>query len=227
MIEKGTVANNTNTKERNSNLEVLRIVSMFFIVLSHFSVHSSFSFINDSIQMNSYFTQITVLGNVGVNVFVLISSYFLCGKNEDIEKKCHKLFALWRPMFLYSAILYIVSVILGLTQFSIMGLTKSFFPVIFEQWWFATTYILMFIFSPFINRFIDTLNTKRHIYLVLIIGLMWTVIPTFTGQSLKCNDLLWFFSLYVLASFIRKNTYLLKRRSVFYLICAIAFFLIY
>lgn len=77
-------------KERNSSFELLRIISMFLIVMHHYSVHGGFDFMIP-FSMKLYFVQCLVMGGkLGVNLFVLISGYFLC-KSDFKWKRIIKL----------------------------------------------------------------------------------------------------------------------------------------
>ena len=62
------------SKKRNSSLELLRILAMLFIVISHYSVHGGFNLNSINLLFNKVFLQVSTLGNLGVNIFVLISS---------------------------------------------------------------------------------------------------------------------------------------------------------
>lgn len=68
-------------KERNSNFELLRIISMLLIIAHHFVVNSGvmaeFDFRN--INSNMLFLQLFGMwGKTAINIFILISGYFLC-----------------------------------------------------------------------------------------------------------------------------------------------------
>ena len=58
-----------NTKVRNSNIELLRIIAMMFIVIWHISVHAQ----KGELPSHNYIAAITT---TGVNLFVLISGYW-------------------------------------------------------------------------------------------------------------------------------------------------------
>ena len=62
---------------RQSNIELLRIITMFFIVAHHFAVHSGFDFPVNTISINRLWIQfIQIGGKIGVDIFVLISFVF-------------------------------------------------------------------------------------------------------------------------------------------------------
>ena len=62
--------------ERNSKIELLRILSMFMIVLSHCSVHSGINFSSLPLGFNREILELSMLGNVGVILFIFITGYF-------------------------------------------------------------------------------------------------------------------------------------------------------
>ena len=64
------------TRTRNSAIEALRILAMLFIVLSHASVHGGYDIINSSFSVNRYFLECSVLGNLGVDIYILILDIF-------------------------------------------------------------------------------------------------------------------------------------------------------
>lgn len=70
-------------KQRNSNIELLRIVAMLMIVAHHFSVHGGFSFDPSRISVNLIWIQFLQLGGkVGVDIFILISGYYLVSRKS-------------------------------------------------------------------------------------------------------------------------------------------------
>ncbi len=190
-------------KKRTSNFELLRIIMMILIVASHFACHGKFGFSEDTISINRLWIQFTTIGGkIGVNVFVLISGYFLIDSNKY---KTIKSVRLWFQIFTYSIIAFGLFVcIFKSADFSIKGLIKSIFPITFRGgWWFARAYFILYILSPFINRFLHAMSKKEYQRFLIVITLMWCIIPTFTGQSLESNELLWFMYLYSLMAYFK------------------------
>lgn len=73
-------------KIRNSNIELLRIISMLFIVMSHYSVHGNTIPENLSFGINQVLLQISRVGGLGVAIFVMISGYYLSSSKFRISK---------------------------------------------------------------------------------------------------------------------------------------------
>ena len=73
--------------QRNSNLELLRILSMVFIVSCHFA-GGGFGDYNLVISnLNNYFIYfLDLFGKVGVDIFILISAYFMINSKFTLKK---------------------------------------------------------------------------------------------------------------------------------------------
>ncbi len=78
---------------RNSSLELLRIIAMILIVVHHYAVHSGFIYEYQPFTASKLIMQtLSIFGKVGVNIFILISTYFLCSQTECKYKKWLKYF---------------------------------------------------------------------------------------------------------------------------------------
>lgn len=188
-------------KYRKTNFELLRIIAMLMIVGSHFSCHSHFSFVTRLITMNRLWIQfLTIGGKLGVDIFILISGYFLIDmQNLRIEK----VIRLWLQIFFYSCVIYFFCVACGIETFSIFTALKVFFPIMTSQWWFATTYFIMFLFAPFINRLLKNLDERSFQMLILLSFFIWCIVPTVFRCVPEMSNLAWFISLYSVSAYIR------------------------
>ena len=85
---------------RQSNIELLRIVAMIMIIAHHFSFHGGFKFSSDTITATRFWVQFLLIGGkIGVNIFMLISGYFLVSARS---LKTNKVLKLWLQIFTYS-----------------------------------------------------------------------------------------------------------------------------
>lgn len=187
--------------QRNSGIELLRIISMCIIVLHHFSVHGGFAYETTQLSVNRLWTQFISLGSVGVNIFILISGYFLI---DSKGVKLEKLVKLWLQMFFYSTVLYLLLCVFGKAAFSPSTLLSACFPFIGKKWWFASAYMLLYLMHPFLNQFIRTASKRMYLSCLAVMTVLWCVIPTFTNNPVGSNDLIWLVYVYLLASWIKK-----------------------
>lgn len=190
-----------NGQKRLSNIELLRVVAMVMIVAGHFAGHSDFDFTTKKITINRLWIQfLQGGGKLGVNVFVLISGYFLVTVTTI---KISKIIKLWIQIFTYSVVVFFVFVGLGIESFDIKQLIRHLFPVTFNQWWFASTYFVFYLFIPYVNKLLSTFDKKVYLRFLVLLTFCWCIIPTFLYASWQCNELLWFVYLYALAGYIR------------------------
>ena len=74
--------------QRNSNLEILRIIAMFFIIAHHFAVHGMGNVDFVASNMNNYIIFFSgILGKIGVVLFILISAYFMINSKFTLRGK--------------------------------------------------------------------------------------------------------------------------------------------
>ena len=61
---------------------------------------------------------------------------------------------------------------------SILSIIKAFIPVSTNCYWFISCYILLMIFSPYINRAINSMSELQHRQLLLFMSAVFLVAPT-------------------------------------------------
>lgn len=199
---------------RQSNIELLRIVCMFLIIGGHFSAHSGFEFPREMISCEQLWSQFLGIGGLlGVNLFVLISGYFMV-KQETIS--ISKALKLWLQIEFYSVVIYLLSVLFGQNILSIKQIIWNGFPLIFEKWWFASTYFVLFLFSPYINKLLCRLSKEEYKRLLVLLILSWSVIPTVTGKAFQGNNLLWFVTVYTLAGYFRLHGAFIEKHKKYW-----------
>lgn len=73
--------------QRNSNLEILRIISMIFIITHHWARHGFEDIALLTSNVNTYLIYSgTVFGEIGVDIFILISAYFMINSKFTFKK---------------------------------------------------------------------------------------------------------------------------------------------
>ena len=144
-----TVSKKVKNKQRVSKFELLRIIAMFLIVLHHSIIHGVFAVgINNEINYPVNTIVSTILGmggRIGVYLFVLVTGYFMIYSHITLAK----IIKLWLPIFFWSILLYSFVGIMINNEFSIKNTITSFFPIIFNQYWFMTVYVFMYCLIPF------------------------------------------------------------------------------
>lgn len=218
-------------KQRDSNLELLRIVSMILIIIHHYAVHGFLlkeGFSIFPITLNKLIILFLSLGGeVGVNCFVLISSYYLI----DNKIKLRKIFEIFSKVIFYSLVILILLYILKYNYLIIGGniiLIKELIKVIlspFKDYWFISCYILLYISSPILNKLIYQLSKNQFKFLISIMLLVFCCIRSL-GINLFYSNYIWFILLYFISSYIKKEVLLSKIRKNNFFIGGITIFLV-
>ncbi len=192
--------------KRQTNLELLRILSMLMIITLHFLGHGGV--LNQAIPDSPayyFYWSIEALSFVSVNVFVLISAYFLC----EIPFHPKRILHIWGTVLFYSIAIFFFVSLFRRPENMILSVFQSVTPVFSNQYWFATKYIGLLLFSPFMNILIRQLSRKAHLALLVIAVLLFAVIPFLfpLSEVMKVSNgfgLVWFITLYFSGAYLRK-----------------------
>ena len=218
------MAQTKGVKSRQSNMELLRIVAMLMIITLHYLDKGNV--LPDFEQMstvNHYIAWILeAFCFVAVNLYVLISGYFLCTSRFTFRK----LFLLWVQIVFYSWIIGGIFLLTGLAGEGATGIYELIFialPVSAGHYWFATIYVLLFAVSPFLNAAIDKMDKNRHricIAVLLVIFCLWNTVLPITNPVADGNgmDIAWFVTLYIIAAYLRKYPEDMKHKKWVYAI---------
>lgn len=197
--------NMNSTKERSSNLELFRIITMFFIVAHHYVVNSGLTsqdviFANPTSTKSIFLLLFGAWGKSGINCFVLFSGYFMC-KSKITLKKFLKLFLEWK---FYSIVIYLIFLITGYVDFDITDLLKIVIPVYTISANFTSCYMVFFLSIPFLNILVNNMNEKQHTYLLIWCFFTYILLGTIPKFSITMNYVSWFIVLYLISSYIRQ-----------------------
>lgn len=181
------------SKIRYSNFELLRILAMLLIVTHHYSIHGDWYF-ESGVSFNKLYIQsLSIGGKVGVNLFVLISAFFLSKQNNlNIKDSVIKIIT---PVYFYS--LTIACILFFFKDISIKEIIKSLIPV---GYWFVNAFLLMVIFSPFINIIVENIQQKTHLIIITIS----TIILNIPILNIEIGNFGFFVYLYFISAYIRK-----------------------
>jgi len=186
-------------KTRNSAFELLRIVAMFMIVLYHSVYWGPLAQIT-TLSSNQFFAQLFLVGGkLGVNLFVMISGYFLITSRAKIEK----LIPMWKQVFTYSAGFLIIFLIVNRGSVHLISFFRGFFPIIFNEYWFVTAYLMLYVLAPYLNRFIKSIPSRFLLKFIAILIVFLSILPSVFRNQTAVGDLGWFILLYFIAAYLR------------------------
>lgn len=184
---------------RQTRFELLRIISMLMIVAGHSVVHGNYS--EFPLSMNGAFAiALTQGARIGVDIFVILTGYFSVGKKISLSKMKSQCFQIWT----YSIIITALMMAIGEIQFNAKLVVWALLPISTSQYWFATCYILLLLISPCLQICIENLGKKQYQKILIIMGVLWSLIPTLINTAPGYSNFVWFIYVYMLAAYFRK-----------------------
>ena len=190
MCKKST--DNVLPTQRNSSFELLRIISMFLIVMSHYTTHGIQP--GKSGIVDLVYSSFRIGGTVGVDCFVLITGYFMINSSVTFTKIARLLY----QVFIVVASINHAAYFIGSPWFETGSkqLMKSFY-----YYWFINTYLLLMLLSPFLNKILRKMTQKQHLICMCALVFLnymapYCHIPIISNVGL-------FITLYAISAYIR------------------------
>lgn len=188
----------TTTKTRQSNFELLRIISMLLIMSTHYYNLGVILDFSAPATFNTYFVRFFGFsGRVGMNIFVILSGYFLV----EQRFKGKKAVQLAVQCGLLTSGVGLIYYFRG--EASLSGIISNLFCVFTNQHWFFTTYFVLYLFSDYLSAAAHTLSRKQLLALVWTLVAVCSLLPTFLGVRMVSSSLFLFVTLYYIGAYIR------------------------
>jgi surface polysaccharide O-acyltransferase-like enzyme len=187
---------------RDSNLELLRLVCMLFIIILHFITKAL------NITGHRLILDGTGLPNttgiiscsfiiIAVNCFVLISGYY------GIKAK-------WKRLFLLYIMCVFYFLIFGLFDIYINNVSikdfifNTFFPFSHSyDLWFIPCYVLLYLLAPLLNKAVASINKREFVVLLILCSILtFYLLGYIWNKNTLASNLMLFVFLYLIGKFI-------------------------
>lgn len=174
---------------RNSSIELLRIISMWMIVFYHFHTHV--------LQAGSeavVFRAVQIPIHIAVLCYILTSGYFgihasIKGFSKLLAKIMFYALSITLLIFLYGHIsgnqVYYSTDYVNQHPFSKGIALNSLLFVTRSPLWFIRSYLLLYLVSPFLNKVLANQNKQERIFLLIILGVitLWVDLLRIDGMG--------------------------------------------
>lgn len=220
-------------KKRIVSVELLRIISMMMVVMLHYLSKGNFlQPLTGEFGINSYIAWfLEAFSIVAVNVYMLISGYFLV----ESSFKLGRLAELICQVMFYSVLVPVILIAFGVISIGEMGiyrLAQYVLPIHMDQYWFATAYVLMYLFAPLLAGAAKSMEKKQLqitiVLLLLFLSVPKSIIPVQLTIDSLGYDALWFMCVFLVAAYIRLYGISLfdsSKKGFLYYVCSV--FVIY
>lgn len=185
---------------RLSNIELLRIVLMFYIVIYHFCLDLLRLFPESKILIFA-----EVFFHIGVPLFILISGYF------SITLHLRKIIHFYLYCVFWFFLCLIISHIYTGETITSKDIVIQFFPFSNTQGcWFIPYYLLLMLISPILNLVKDKCSGKQHLsmLIILITFLFYSGLIARNGDTGAIvnngHSIIYFITIYITGSYIKR-----------------------
>lgn len=195
---------------RMANLEMLRCIAMLMVVVLHYLGKGGL--LGDMTAGSLTGTQMVawVLESfciVAVNVYMLISGYFLSCSSFKLSR----LLKLWLQVWFYSVGIGLLGAFTGLLpaeEFDTHYLLTLLFPITMEHYWFMTAYVFLYLLLPYVSMAVRSMN-KRQMQmalgiLLLVFCVLKSILPVRLETDQKGYDCIWYLCVFLTAAYIRR-----------------------
>ena len=222
-------SNNVNIKikkERNPGIDLVRLLTMYLIVVFHFMIfgnaYNYFYIHQRKLRLIQSFIE------WHNDAFILISGI--------VGYKTHKysnLLYLWLMVVFYSVGIHKYVIKYKKNFIVNQDINKLHYPVVFNLYWYFTTYFGMYLFLPVINKGIAQL-TRYEFRLVVMstlgILIVWKDYKNKRNDIFRIGDghsVIWFLIFYLTGAYIGKYRVDYKgiKKYIYCIICAVIFIL--
>lgn len=200
-------------KQRSSNLELFRIISMILIIAHHYVINSGLYELTStsSFSFNSIFLLIfSAWGKMGINCFLLITGYFMCKSKITLRKYIKLLF----EVMFYKVIIYLIFLISGYESFSLTGAIKALLPFTKIEQNFTGCFLMFYLCIPFLTLLVNKMSQKMHIRLLVLLFAIYVFFGTVPKFNVSMNYVSWYMVLFFLASYVRMYPIKLFNRAL-------------
>ena len=196
-----------NKKIRNSSIELLKIIAIIFIVVSHsvplYGDTESIAYIDLHLATTNITNLILIilkcLGHIGNVIFIVCSAYFLIDSKRTRKEKIINIII---DSFIISITFLAITLASGFT-IPIKDIIKQFFPITFWNNWFIQAYLLFYLAHSFLNVIIKNIDQKQLLRLVIGLLFLYSGIQFLLPGKMEYSNLIGFIMIYFVTGYVK------------------------
>lgn len=154
---------------RDSNVELLRLVCMLFIVVHHFVFYGPgiATYNADGLDSDSLIGAFAYSWVIcAVDAFLLISGYY------SIHFKAKGIVNLYVKCAWWGAVCYIAHILIDGGSIGPYYLSRNVFFSLSHTRWFISAYICLYFLSPILNSCIENISKKQFVYILASLSVL-------------------------------------------------------
>ena len=168
MVTKSGQTELSKEDSRNYGLDVLKILSMVFVVILH-ALGQGGMMNKGTLGMQFAVLALFYITTPAVNIFALVTGYVsFTEKKKPLNRK--RLFEMWFQVVFYALVVTTICRFVVPDAVTTRDFVSSVMPLYYDIYWYFTAYFLVSVLSPFINAAVRSLSesTLRKVFFVMI-----------------------------------------------------------
>lgn len=209
-MEKTNIKNakNFGGGNRSSSIELLKIIAIIFIVISHAMQDNVTGSLKEIIDINCATTNVQYfivallhnLGQIGNVIFIISSAWFLV---DSSKVKPNKIIGMVTSCFVISVLFLILGILMGY-EFPLTYMIRNLMPVTFSCNWFVTCYLLLYLVHPLLNIIIRNLTQRELLQVNIGFGILYFGLGFLMKNSLfYFSNIIGFIGIYFLVAYVK------------------------
>jgi len=191
--------------QRNYGIDLLRILSIFMVAVLHVSGHGGILVSVSSPWDRATAWFLETLAFPAVNCFVLISG-FVGYRGEKYTPKLQNILSIFFTVLFYSVSMCALVQLLAPNAVSLQDIKNSFLPLLRGQYWFYSSYLGVYLLSPFLNFFVYKASAKQLYISALVVAFISLSSLEADAFTLSYGySVIWFAFLYLLGAILKKQ----------------------
>ena len=190
--------------------EVLRCIAMMMVIILHFLDKGKYLEPLEGSGMTNtgmFAWLLEAFAISAVNLYMLISGYFLCETSFKLSRIITLLIQVWT----YSVLVGAGGILLGfypIESVTLHDILVILFPISQEHYWFLTAYFYLYLLLPIIGGTIRKMEQRTfRIVLALFLGtfcVMKSILPVRLETDGLGMDCLWYLCMFLTAAYFRR-----------------------
>lgn len=153
-------------KERESNLELLRVICMIMLIGHHCVVHGTGIPATNPLAINKAVALAMIpMGKICFLAFLALSTWFMVTQSF----KAVRFLKIWLQVFFYSVVFTIIFVVMSGEILGSSQLLSVFFPIIGNSHGFASAYLALYLLLPFLSKIIKNMTQNQAKWAIVLL----------------------------------------------------------
>lgn len=170
-------------KEKNYNLELIRMISFIFVIVIHVSNYYCRAYGDITIGEYSFSLLLNLLARISVPCFFMITGALLLGRQESLHKHAKRIFRFLIVLLVWSVIYMIWNAVYMEDPYQIKDLL---YKPVEQHLWYLYAMIPIYLVLPFFQVMCKGMNLRmeRAFLVVITAAVLFNYISTFFDEKM-------------------------------------------